>query len=331
MRRISRMMSALGLVAAGALALTACSGGGATGSGAGAGTTYHIGISQLVQHPGLDAAAEGFQRAITEAGLAAEFDVQNANGEQATATTIAQGFATSNKDLVLAITTPSAQAAAQAITNVPVLFTAVTDPVAAELVASEAAPGGNLTGTTDMNPVADQIALLKEIVPTAKSVGIIYSTGEVNAQVQVELARQAAAGLGIEIKEATVTSSGEVATAAESLGAVDAIYIPTDNRVVEGFESVVQYAESKQIPLFGSESSQVDRGAIATLGIDYGQLGYQTGQMAVRILSEGADPATMPIERQSKFLLAVNPGAAGRMGVTIPSAVTDRADSTVTG
>lgn len=331
MRRMSKMMSALGLVAAGTLALTACSSGGGAGAGAGAGgdTTYQIGISQLVQHPALDAAAEGFQEAFEEAGIKADFDLQNANGEQSTATTIAQGFSTGGKDLVLAIATPAAQAAAQSITDIPVLFTAVTDPKSADLVASADAPGGNVTGTSDMNPVEEQIKLIQEIVPGAKSIGIIYSSGEVNSEVQVELAREAAKALGIEIKEATVTSSGEVATAAESLGAVDAIYIPTDNRVTEAFESVVQYAESKQIPLFGSETNQVDRGAIATLGLDYKELGRQTGEMAIRILTEGADPATMPVEELSEFLLTVNPGAAERMGITIPAAVSGRADTTV--
>lgn len=336
MRRFSKFMSAAALVAAGALSLTACSGGGATGttpgaSGAAGGSdkTYQIGISQLVQHPALDAAAKGFQEAFDEAGIKADFDIQNANGEQATATTIAQGFQTSGKDLVLAIATPAAQSAAQSITSIPVLFTAVTDPVSAGLVDSADKPGGNVTGTTDMNPVAEQLALIKEIVPTVKTIGIIYSSGEVNSEVQVKLAQEAAAGLGVTIKEATVTNSGEVATAAQSLGQVDAIYIPTDNRVTEAFETVVQYGEQNKIPVFGSETNQVNRGAIATLGLDYEKLGKQTGEMAIRILTEGADPASMPVEQLTEFLLTINPDAAGRMGVTIPDAVTSRADETV--
>src|SRR5699024_5348877 len=148
------------------------------------------------------------------------------------------------------------------------------------------------------------------------------------SQVQVDLAKEAASELGLTIKEATVTNASEVATAAESLGDVDAIYVPTDNRVTEAFETVVQYAETNQVPLFGSEVDQVARGAIATLGLDYYELGYQTGEMAVRILTEGADPATMAVETQTEFLLNINPGAAERMGVTIPQAVTDRADET---
>lgn len=330
----SRILTAAGLAAVAALTLAACAdsgNGGTPGStdDAAGGESFSIGISQLAQHPALDAAAEGFQAAFADAGIEADFDLQNANGEQATATTIAQSFQTDGKDLVLAIATPAAQAAAQVITDTPVLFTAVTDPVEAGLVGSNDAPGGNVTGTTDMNPVADQLALITEIVPDAKTIGIIYSSGEINSQVQVDLAKEAASELGLTIVEATVTNASEVATAAESLGEVDAVYVPTDNRVTEAFETVVQYAESNQVPLFGSEVDQVARGAIATLGLDYYELGYQTGEMAIRILTEDADPATMAVETQTEFLLNINPGAAERMGITIPDAVTDRADETV--
>lgn len=324
----------IGLAAAAVMALAACAGGGGTtpatgGTGGAGGDSFKIGISQLAQHPALDAAAEGFQAAFKDAGIDATFDLQNANGEQATATSIAQKFQNDGSDLVLAIATPAAQAAAQTITNTPLLFTAVTDPLAAGLVASNEAPGGNVTGTTDMNPVADQLALIKEILPDAKTVGIIYSSGEVNSQVQVDMAKEAAAGLGLTISEATVTNSSEVATAAQSLSNVDAIYVPTDSRVTEAIESVVQIAEQNKVPLFGSETNQVEHGAIATLGLDYYELGYQTGKMAIRILTEGADPATMPVETQTEFNLLVNPAAAERMGVKIPDAVLGRADETV--
>ncbi|GGA59694.1 hypothetical protein GCM10011490_07230 [Pseudoclavibacter endophyticus] len=334
MRRSRSVLATVGLAAATALTLTACAGGGDApaetgGDGSAGGESFSIGISQLAQHPALDAAAEGFQAAFDEAGIDADFDLQNANGEQATATTIAQTFQTSGKDLILAIATPAAQAAAQAIADAPVLFTAVTDPQEAGLVESNDAPGGNVTGTTDLNPVADQLALLKEIMPDAQSVGIIYSSGEVNSQVQVDLAKEAADELGITISEATVTNASEVATAAQTLGDVDAIYVPTDNRVTEAFETVVQYAEDNQVPLFGSEVDQVARGAIATLGLDYYELGYQTGEMAIRILTEDADPASMPVETLSEFLLNVNPGAAERMGITVPEDVLGRADETI--
>lgn len=330
------ILSVAGIVAATtALALAGCSGSGsgstastgasgdaasgAAGSSAGpAGGSYTIGISQYVTHTSLDAAREGFKAAIEDAGLDVTFDEQNAQGDQATVTSIASTFASGDYDLVLAVATPSAQAMAQATTTLPVLFTAVTDPVAAQLVDSLEAPGGNVTGTTDMNPVADQIGLVTQLVPDAKTVGIVYSSGEVNSEVQVELAKKAAAAEGLTVKEATVTNSSEVQQAAQSLGDVDAIYIPTDNVVVSALSSVLQVAESAQIPVIAGEADSVRNGAVATYGIDYTELGRQTGEMAVKILTEGADPATLAVEQQSTFALTVNTTAAAAMGVTVP-------------
>src|SRR5699024_1563389 len=160
------------------------------------------------------------------------YDEQNANGEQATALTIAQQFAGKNLDLVLAVATPAAQATAQNITDIPVLFTAVTDPVSAELVDSEETPGGNVTGTSDVAPIEDQLDLLNELVPDARTVGIVYASGEVNSQVQVYLAKEAAGPRDLEIKTQTVTTANDIQQAVEALGDVDAIYVPTDNMVV---------------------------------------------------------------------------------------------------
>lgn len=336
MKRTSKFLGGIALVAAASLTLAGCADGGSPTTTDGettadaAGESYTIGISQLVQHAALDAAATGFQQAFTDAGIEVEFDVQNANGEQATAVTIANTFASDpDIDLVLAIATPAAQAAAQAIPDKPVLFTAVTDPVSAELVASDDAPGGNVTGTNDMNPVADQIELIQEIVPDATSIGVIYSSGEVNSQIQVDIAKETAGELGIEINEATITAVNEVPTALQSLGDVDAIYVPTDNMVVSGFETVVQHSEQNQIPLFAGDTATVERGAIGTLGLNYEKLGHQTGEMAIEILTEGADPATMPVESQTEFELYVNPAAAQAQGIELPAAVLDRADTVI--
>lgn len=329
--RTHSKLAGLALLAAGALVLTGCA---ADGGSAGASDdTISIGISQIVQHPALDATREGFKQAFADAGYVEgediTFDEQNAQGEQATATTIAAKFQTDGVDLVLAIATPTAQAAAQSIADIPVLFTAVTEPAEAGLVDSWEKPGGNVTGTSDLNPVEQQLELVTEVVPDAKTVGIVYSSGEVNSEVQVELAKEAADKLGLEIKEATVTNSSEVAQATESLGDVDAIYIPTDNRVTEGLEAVVQIAEQKQIPLFGAEGGQVERGAVATYGIDYTELGYQTGKMAIEILENGADPAEMPVETLDELSLIVNPAAAERQGVTLPEDLVAEADQTI--
>lgn len=320
------------IASAGALLLAGCGSDSDTSSSASGGepTTgvVHIGITQIVSHASLDNAREGFKAAVEEASLNPVFDEQNAQGDQATASSIANKFAGADLDLVLAIATPAAQAAAQSIADTPVLFTAVTDPVAADLVASNEAPGANITGTTDLNPVADQIGLIKQIAPDAESVGIIYSSGEVNSAVQVELAKEAADNEGLEVVEKTITTTAEVLQAAQSLD-VDAIYVPTDNNVVAGLDSVISVAEDQQIPLVVGETDSVEKGGLITYGLDYYELGRQTGEMAVRILNNGEDPASMPVEEQKTPKLVINTTAAERMGVTIPQELLDKADETV--
>ena len=323
MRRLHRPSLVFAALVAGSLTLTACGSNSSSGGNAGGeGETYQIGISQIVSHPSLDASREGFKKALEDSGLNVEFEEQNAQGDQATLTSIANGF--QNKDLVLAIATPTAQATAQAITNKPVLFTAVTDPVDAKLVTSMDAPGANVTGTTDMNPVKEQLALIKEIKPDAKTVGIVYSSAEANSAVQVRLAEEAAPELGLTIEKRAVTNTSEVAQAAGSLN-VDAIYVPTDNTVVSALESVIAVAQEKHLPVVAGEADSVAKGAMATYGIDYEKLGEQTGEMAVKILKDGADPASMPVEAQTEFELVVNEEAAAKAGVTLPQSLLDKA------
>lgn len=316
---------ALAGLAAAALTLSACSSPAATDSGDEAKASYKIGVSQYLQHPALDAATAGFKQAFEDAGVAVTWDDKNANGDQSTAVTIAQGFASSDVDLVLAVATPSAQTAAQAITDKPILFTAVTDAVEGQLVESNEAPGGNVTGTSDLAPFDDQLALLQEVVPGAKKIGIVYASGEVNSQVQVDAVTEAAGPLGLEVVTKTVTTANDIAAATEALGDVDAIYVPTDNMVVGGIASLVQVAEDKQIPVIGAEAGTVKGGAVITLGIDYTKLGYQTGEMALKVL-EGADPATMAVEVSKEFAYVVNEDAAKRMGVTIPEEILGKAE-----
>ncbi|WP_016997428.1 ABC transporter substrate-binding protein [Kocuria atrinae] len=328
---MKRTLSLSAAAAASVLVLTACGSGGGDSQSEGP-QEISVGIAQFVEHPSLDAAREGFVSALEEGGYTEgdnlTLDVQNASGDQATATNIASNFASADNDLILGIATPTAQSLAQAVTDKPVLFTAVTDPVDAGLVDSMDKPGANITGTTDMNPVADQIKLIKQFDPDAKSVGIIYSSGETNSQVQVEEAKKAAEAEGLSVEEKTVTTTAEVAQAAESFD-TDSIYVPTDNKVVAGLEAVVGAAESKKIPLIVGEGDSVERGGLATQGISYEELGKQTGEMALRILNEDADPAEMAVESQKETQLIINAKAAEAMGIEIPQELRDSADEVI--
>ncbi len=293
-----------------------------------------VGIVQIVEHPALDAAREGFIAQMAKNGYEKDkqvvYDVKSAQGDMNTAIQIAQGFQGDKVDLILAIATPTAQAAAQTTKEIPIVFTAVTDPVAAGLVKSMEKPEGNVTGTTDMNPVEEQLALVKELKADAKSVGIIYNSGEVNSKVQVDAAKAVADKLGLAIYEAAITSPTEVKQAAESMiGKVDAFYIPTDNMVVSSISAVLSVAEAQKIPVVAGEENSVKSGAIATYGIDYAKLGEQTADMAAKILKGTAKPAELAVEKQAEMKLVINKKAAEKMGVTIPQAMLDRAAEVV--
>lgn len=280
-----------------------------------------LGIIQIVEHPALDSARKGFLDVLAENGYKdgekLAVDYQNAQGQQDTLQTIANKLAQDKKNLILAIATPSAQAMADKTTEIPILITAVTDPVAAKLVKSMDKPETNITGTTDMNPIKEQLQLIKTVIPTAKKVGIIYNSSEVNSQVQVKACKEIAPGLGLEIVEAPITASNEVMQGAQSLvRRCDAIYVPTDNMVVAAVASVVKVGETNKLPVFAGEENTVKGGAIGTYGIDYYKLGRQTGEMALRIL-KGEKPQEMAIESQKELSLTLNPAAAARMGVTI--------------
>ncbi|UYQ78671.1 ABC transporter substrate-binding protein [Glutamicibacter sp. JL.03c] len=306
------------VAAASALALTACGSGDGSGGSAGGDEAVKIGIAQYVSHPSLDAVVEGFKSGMEKAGYTGDkisYDENNAEADQATNTSIAGKLAAdSDIDLVLAVATPSAQAAAQSITNIPVLFSAVTDPVSAKLVASNEAPGANVSGTSDMNPVDEQLALLKELKPDAKKVGIVYSSGEANSAVQVEMAEAAAKDLGLTIEKAAISASSEVQQAAGSLD-VDAYYVPTDNAVVSALEGLLQTADKKKVPVISADGESVKRGATATYGINYEKLGEQTAAMAVKVLKGEAEPASLPVETISQVDLYLNEDAAKKAGI----------------
>lgn len=294
-----------------------------------------IAITQIVEHPALDEARRGFIEVLAENGYVAGenvvYDIQNAQGDIANANTIAQKFTLDRPDLILAISTPSATAVANAVKDIPILITAVTDPVDAGLVKSAERPGTNVTGTNDMNPIKEQFELILQLAGNVKTVGVIYNPGESNSVVQVEAAKAVASELGLKIVEASVSTSTDVLIAANSLvGRVDAIYIPTDNTVVSTIESVIMVAEDNKIPVVAGEENSVARGALGTIGINYYRLGRQTGEMALRILRGESRPEDMPIESQKDYRLVLNIDAAKAMGVVIPEELLNNADEIYT-
>lgn len=282
-----------------------------------------IGVVQLVQHPALDASYQGFVDALKDAGYVdgekITISYQNGQGEQSNCQTIATQFANDKMDLVLSIATPAAQAAANVIKDIPILVTAVTDPESAKLVNSNEKPGGNVTGTSDLTPIKEQFDLMVRLLPEVKTVAILYTSSEPNSVFQAGMAKEAATALGLEIVEATVSSSNEIQQVVESvLDRVDAIYIPTDNTFANAISTVTMITESAKMPVIVGEEGMVNGGGLATIGINYYNLGYQTGQMAVRILKDGAKPADMPIEYQKDVSVTINTDVAAAIGVTIP-------------
>jgi len=282
-----------------------------------------IGIIQYVEHVALDAARDGFVDALSDNGYTdgenIEIDVQNAQADQSNLSTISDRFVSNNVDLVLAIATPAAQSIAGKTTEIPILGTAITDYEAAKLVESNEAPGGNVSGTTDMNPIKEQIELLVKMVPDARTVGVIYTSSEDNSIVQAAIAREVIEEMGLTYTEVTVTNSNEVQQAAQSIvGQCDAIYLPTDNVLASSMPIVYGVTVESKTPVICGESGMVEGGGLATLGINYYDLGYKTGLMAIKVLEGEAEPATMPIESADDFDFAINGAVAEEIGLEIP-------------
>ena len=327
LKRKSFSLATLGL--AGALLLSACSNAESDEAGSSDEKSYKVGISQFVTHPSLDSATEGFKKALEEEGLSVEYDEQNANGDQTTVQTIAANLAGDNADLIFANATPSALAALNATKDIPIIFTSVTDPVVAQLVQSMEEPGGNVTGTADMHPdaIPNTVKFIHENFPDA-TIGTVYSAGEPNSVVQVEIMREAAKGLGMNAPvESTVATSAEVKQATESLvGKADVIFIVTDNTVVSALESVVQVANEKDIPLFVGELDSVDRGGFAAYGFSYEDIGYEAGIMAAQILKGEKQPSEIPAQYPQNLKLVINKKAAEEMNIELKDEWNDIAE-----
>ncbi|WP_314396008.1 ABC transporter substrate-binding protein [Leptotrichia shahii] len=273
---------------------------------------YKIGITQFMEHPSLNLAKEGFKAAFKEAGINAEFDEKNANGEVTNANLIATNYKADKKDLVFGIATPSAQALVNNISDIPVLFSAVTDPASAKLLNS------NVTGTSDkLENVAAQLDLLLKIKPGVKKIGVLYNPSEQNSAVQVQEIQKISKQKNIEVVLQGINNFGELAQATKNLlGSTDALYLPTDNLVVSGMNLIASEAVNAKKPVVVSENSSVKEGALFTMGLDYYALGKRTGEMAIEIL-KGKPVSQIPFETSKQMKLYVNSKTAQALGLDV--------------
>ena len=285
-----------------------------------------IGILQLVEHDALDASYRGFVDGLKEAGYEDGkniiIDYQNAQGEQANCITIGQKFINDKSDLILAIATPAAQAVANMTKDIPILITAVTDPADSKLVNDNNAPGGNVTGTSDLTPVESQIELLTEITPNVKTVGLLYCSSEQNSVFQINMAKRKLDSMGIKHIDLTVSNPNEIQQVLQSaIGKVEAVYTPTDNMIAAGMATVALVAEPAKLPVVCGEGGMTKLGGTATYGISYYELGKLTSTQAISILKGEKNPAEMPIEYLQKFDLIVNTNMVESIGLTIPESL----------
>lgn len=323
-------MLALGLSTI--LAVGALAGCGSDSSSSSSGEKqYNVGIVQLVEHNALDAANKGFVDGLKERGYEEgkniTFDRQNAQADQSNLQNIAQRFVSAKVDLIYAIATPAAQTVANATKDIPIVGSAITDYVGAKLAATNEKPGANITGTSDMNPIKEQIDLLLKLCPNAKVIGTIYCSSEVNSEVQVAEMTKYAESKGLTVKVATISTVNDIQQAAQSLvGSVDAFYEPTDNIIASAMPTLVAITDPAKKPVICGESNMVKAGGLATYGVDYYKLGVQSGYMAADILEGKAKPADMAIQLAKELKLTINKKNAAALGITIPDDLTKDAD-----
>ena len=313
----------IGMLAAGVVA--GC--GGTTAAGGSTGKKK-VGIVQIVQHPALDESNKGFVDALNQRGLAdkIEIDQQNAQGDQSNLQSIANRFVSGKYDLIGAISTPAAQSMANATKDIPIVCTAIADFENAKLMASEAKPDANVTGTHDRGPLDKQVALIREIQPDVKTIGILYNSSEINSVIQAKRLREACAPLGIEVKELTVNSTNDVQQVAEAfIGNVDAIFVPTDNVVASSIPNLMAIANRGKIPVYGAEVGHVKSGAFASESISFYDIGVRAGEMAADILEGKKTVKDIPVEGAAQSKLYINKQEMETLGLQIPQSVLGRA------
>lgn len=311
--------------------IAGCGGGGGQKKTEDGKKMYKVGIVQLVEHNALDAANKGFVDGLKkrgyEEGKNIEIDRQNAQADQSNLANISQRFISNKSNLICAIATPAAQTVANATKDIPIVGTAITDYESAKLVKSNAKPGGNVTGTSDMNPIKEQVDLLMKFCPNAKTVGVIYCSSEVNSEVQVKAMKEYAASKGLKVETATISTVNDIQQAAQSLvSKVDAFYAPTDNVLASAMPTLLSITDPAKKPVICGEENMVKAGGLATYGIDYYKLGVQTGDMGADILDGKKKPADMPIQTAKDLKASVNKKSADALGVKIPDDVMKSAE-----
>jgi len=292
-----------------------------------------VAITAIVEHPALDAVRAGVIKQLAEDGFVEgknlKVNFQSAQGNTATAGQISKQFVGDNPDAIVAIATPSAQSMAAATTTIPIVFSAVTDPVTAKLVKSLDGSGTNVTGASNASPYEPQIDLMKQLIPNLKHVGYVYSPGEVNSTVVLKELKTRLEPMGITVHEAPANSGNDIPMAARSIAdKVDIIYTSTDNHVVSAYESLYKVGRESKVPLMAADTDTVARGAAAAMGINYHDLGRETGKIVTRILN-GEAPGSIPVYRTKTLDLYVSPSHAQEQGFTLPQAVIDKAQKVV--
>ena len=293
------------------------------------GKTYTIGVNQLVQHDALDASREGFIEGLKEKGFEEgknlKIDYQNAQGDMAIAKTISDQFVTSKVDMIFAIATSSLQASYNATKDIPIVFTAVTDPIDAGVANSWESSGTNVTGTSDMVSMEEQLDLLTELVPDIKTLGVIYNSSEANSLAQVQELKKEAEKRNIDIKEISVTTVNEInQNLSAALGSIDALYAPTDNTVASAYDLVGNLCINKNIPILCGEEAGVSKGGLCSIGIDYFKLGKEAGYKAAEILN-GKAPSDIEISTLSDMSITINTDVVEKLNITVPDDINSKA------
>ena len=324
---MNRKMKAVLAAAMAGLGFLGC--GGDSGKSGGADGKLKIGVVQIVQHGSLDEANRGFVDGLKKRGYdesKVEFDQENAQGDQSNLKTIISRFKGEKMNLICAIATPAAQAAANEIRDVPIVGTAITDYVSAKLVQNNEKPGGNLTGVSDLAPMENQMEMGLALVPQAKTIGLIYCSSEANSEIQANIMKDYCSTHGLAVEERTIHSVNDIQQAAESLvGKVDFIYVPTDNTVASAVPTLVKVTDANKIPVIVGADIMAKDGALASLSVDYYTLGLQTGELAADILDGKVKPESAPIQHQKEFTTVINKQDAEILGIRIPEDIAKKA------